>query len=55
MLMDFIFGIEALKSFRRMILLTRDAHSLYARNGFKPLAKPESYMELHRPDIYKRK
>lgn len=54
MLMDFIFGIESLKTFRRMILLTSDAHSLYARYGFKPVAKPDSYMELHRPDIYKK-
>jgi GNAT superfamily N-acetyltransferase len=54
MLMDFIFEIEALKQFRRMILLTSDAHALYARSGFKPLAKPENYMELHRPDIYKK-
>lgn len=54
LLMDFISGIEVLKTFRRMILLTSDAHSLYARYGFKTVAKPENYMELHRPDVYKK-
>lgn len=38
---------------RRFNLATRDAHSLYARHGFKPLAHPENHMELHKPDIYK--
>ena len=38
---------------RRFNLATRDAHSLYARHGFKPLAQPENHMELHKPDIYK--
>lgn len=38
---------------RRLNLVTRDAHSLYSRHGFQPLAHPEGWMELHRPDIYK--
>jgi len=38
---------------RRFNLATRDAHALYARHGFKPLAHPENHMELHKPDIYK--
>jgi len=24
----------------------------YARFGFRPLARPEGYMEVHRPDVY---
>ncbi|HEY9046651.1 MAG TPA: GNAT family N-acetyltransferase [Ohtaekwangia sp.] len=51
-LMDFIFGIEEFKIFRRMVLVTRDAHTLYERYGFKPLKSPQNYMELHRPDVY---
>lgn len=35
-----------------MMLATRDAHSLYARYGFKPLAAPDRLMEIHRPDVY---
>jgi GNAT superfamily N-acetyltransferase len=37
---------------RRMLLATRDAHSLYARFGFAPIARPERFMEIHRPDVY---
>lgn len=54
-LMDFVFGFEEIKNFRRVVLVTRDAHTLYSRHGFKALATPEFYMELHRPDIYKQK
>ena len=52
-LMEFIQRIDELKSLRRMVLVTRDAHDLYSRYGFKSLATPEKYMELHRPDVYK--
>lgn len=37
---------------RRMMLATRDAHGLYARYGFTALKNPDSFMEVHRPDIY---
>lgn len=42
----------ALQGLRRWILLTRDAHELYAKFGFTPLETPERYMELHRADVY---
>jgi len=51
-LMECITGHPALQNLRRWILLTRDAHALYARFGFTPLKSPARYMELHRPDIY---
>jgi predicted GNAT family N-acyltransferase len=51
-LMEFIHSIQELKYLRRIVLVTRDAHTLYAQYGFKPLATPEKYMELHRPDVY---
>jgi GNAT superfamily N-acetyltransferase len=41
-----------LQGLRRWILLTRDAHRLYAKFGFTPLKSADRYMELHRPDIY---
>lgn len=53
-LMEFIQGLEELKILRRMMLVTRDAQELYARYGFKPVTSPEKYMELHRPDVYKK-
>src|SRR6266487_966838 len=40
-----------LQGFRRWVLLTRDAHGLYARAGFTPLAHPERYMERWAPDV----
>ena len=43
-----------LQGLRRWNLVTRDAHPLYAGFGFTPLARPEGYMELLNPDIYKR-
>jgi GNAT superfamily N-acetyltransferase len=36
----------------RWILLTRDAHELYAKFGFTKVQAPERYMELHNPNVY---
>ena len=33
------------QGFRRWVLATRDAHDLYAKFGFTPLARPDVYME----------
>ena len=41
-----------LQGLRRMLLFTRDAHALYAKFGFKPLAHPERVMDLLDPDVY---
>lgn len=38
----------------RWSLATRDAHGLYARFGFQPLAAPETYMERWEPGVYAR-
>ena len=43
-----------LQGLRRMLLATRDAHGLYEKFGFKPLAAPGVMMEVHDPDIYRR-
>jgi GNAT superfamily N-acetyltransferase len=51
-MMECIMQHPALQGFRRWILLTRDAHELYAKVGFTPLQTPKSYMELHRADVY---
>ena len=44
-----------LQGLRRWVLVTRDAHRLYAKHGWKPLASPELYMELWDPDVYRRR
>ncbi len=38
---------------RRWILVTRDAHEIYRKFGFRPLSRPEGFMELHNPDVYR--
>ena len=43
-----------LQGLRRMMLVTRDAHGLYEKFGFRPLANPARFMELHNPDVYAR-
>jgi GNAT superfamily N-acetyltransferase len=43
----------ALTDLRRCLLVTRDAHAIYARCGFTPLVRPERFMEINRPDLYR--
>jgi len=52
-LMDVMMSHPDLQGFRRWILLTRDAHGLYRKFGFTPLASPDRWMEKWAPDIYK--
>jgi GNAT superfamily N-acetyltransferase len=40
-----------LQGLRRWGLRTRDAHALYERFGFTPLAEPQRVMERHNPTI----
>ena len=51
-LMEYIMAHHKLQGLRRFSLATRDAHSLYAQFGFKPLSKPESIMEIKHDNFY---
>jgi GNAT superfamily N-acetyltransferase len=51
-LMEVVLSHPDLQGMRRWMLVTADAHGLYEKFGFKKLAKPESYMELHNPGVY---
>jgi len=51
-LMDCIMSHPDMQGLRRWILATRDAHGLYAQYGFKPLEKPEMFMEIMMPNPY---
>jgi GNAT superfamily N-acetyltransferase len=51
-LMEQITGHPELQGLRRWVLLTADAHGLYAQYGWKPIAKPEMWMEHHTPNAY---
>jgi GNAT superfamily N-acetyltransferase len=53
-MMECIVQHPELQDLRRWILLTRDAHGLYAQFGFTPVKSPERYMELHRADVYEK-
>lgn len=48
-----IFANSVMRGLRRITLATRDAHDLYRKVGFAPLARPEIFMEIARPDIYR--
>jgi len=43
-----------LQGLRRFLLATKDAHGLYARFGFTPLANPTRFLERFDPDVYSR-
>jgi GNAT superfamily N-acetyltransferase len=43
-----------LQGLRRFLLATRDAHRLYARFGFLPLANPARFLERFDPNVYAR-
>jgi GNAT superfamily N-acetyltransferase len=53
-LLEAVVAHPALQGLRRFVLVTRDAHGLYERFGFRPLARPEGYMEVYQPDVYAR-
>jgi len=45
-LMGFIMKFPLVKTLRRFMLATRDAHELYKKFGFTPLSTPERFMEI---------
>jgi GNAT superfamily N-acetyltransferase len=51
-LIDCVMKHPALQGLRRWMLVTRDAHGLYAPVGFTPLKAPDGHMERHDPDVY---
>jgi len=53
-LLECILQHPDLQGLRRWMLVTQDAHGLYRRYGFTSLQAAERWMEIHRPDVYKR-
>ena len=53
-LMECVVAHPDLQGLRRWILLTRDAHGLYAKFGFSSLAAPERWMERWDREVYRR-
>jgi GNAT superfamily N-acetyltransferase len=48
-LMEAVMSHPDLQGLRNVLLATRDAHPLYARFGFMPLAEPARWMAIRRP------
>ena len=53
-LVQTILAYPSLQHLRRFMLATRDAHGLYSQFGFEPISHPERWMQIHRPDAYKK-
>jgi GNAT superfamily N-acetyltransferase len=53
-LIEFVLSHPDLQRIRRFMLATRDAHGLYAKYGFTPLAHPERIMERYDADALSR-
>ena len=51
-LMECVASHPDLQGLRRWMLATKDAHGLYAEFGFTPIKTPDSWMEIHCPDVY---
>ncbi len=51
-LMECVIAHPALQGLRRFVLVTKDAHGLYEKFGFTPLADPSGYMHIHDPSVY---
>ncbi|GAB3513324.1 GNAT family N-acetyltransferase [Pseudoxanthomonas daejeonensis] len=51
-LMDAVMVHPQLQGLRRFMLATGDAHGLYAHYGFTAPSRPQTLMEILRPDIY---
>ncbi len=52
-LVECVLAHPDLQGLRRLSLITSDAQGLYDKFGFKPLADPNRYRELHFPDVYR--
>ena len=53
-MMSAIVAHPELQDLRLWVLVTSDAHGLYARHGFASLAAPQRYMERRDADVYQR-
>jgi GNAT superfamily N-acetyltransferase len=51
-MIETLMQLPELQGLRRTMLATRDAHALYSKFGFTPLAASSRFMELHNPSAY---
>jgi GNAT superfamily N-acetyltransferase len=48
-MINFILHHPKLKDVYQWLLITKDAHGVYSKIGFKPLENPERWMEIRQP------
>src|SRR5512133_955983 len=48
-MIQFILNHPELKDVYQWVLLTKDAHGVYEKVGFKPIAEPDKWMEIRKP------
>lgn len=48
-MVGFILGHEDLKDVYQWLLITMDAHGVYRKQGFSPVATPADWMEIRHP------
>jgi GNAT superfamily N-acetyltransferase len=53
-LMECVAAHPRLQGLRRWMLGTKDAHTLYEKTGFRPVAAPDRWMEKADPEVYTR-
>lgn len=51
-LVEALLALPEVRGFRRLLLATRDAHGLYEKLGFEPVADPKPFMQILRKDVY---
>lgn len=49
LMIESILGHTDLKDVYHWLLITKDAHGVYSRSGFKPLGRPGDWMEIRKP------
>jgi GNAT superfamily N-acetyltransferase len=54
LLLETILSHPDLKGLRRIQLVTRDAHGLYEKFGFRALENPGRHLEIVRPRVYEK-
>lgn len=54
LMLNHIMDLPWVNALRRMMLVTADAHSLYAEYGFGPLADVTRHMEIYTPNLYRK-
>jgi GNAT superfamily N-acetyltransferase len=51
-MVEALLALPEVQGSRRIMLATRDAHGLYEKLGFEPVADPKPLMQILRKDVY---